>query len=81
VDGPKVLNPEGLRWSDEFVRHKLLDVVGDLALAGAPLVGRFIGQRTGHALNNLLLRALFADVANYRMTGTAPFSVLQLSAA
>jgi UDP-3-O-[3-hydroxymyristoyl] N-acetylglucosamine deacetylase len=81
VDGPKVLNPEGLRWSDEFVRHKLLDVVGDLALAGAPIVGRFIGQRTGHALNNLLLRALFADAANYRMTGTAPFSVLQLSAA
>jgi UDP-3-O-[3-hydroxymyristoyl] N-acetylglucosamine deacetylase len=81
VDGPKVLNPEGLRWSDEFVRHKLLDVVGDLALAGAPIVGRFIGQRTGHALNNLLLRALFADAANYRITGTAPFSVLQLSAA
>jgi UDP-3-O-[3-hydroxymyristoyl] N-acetylglucosamine deacetylase len=81
VDGPKVLNPEGLRWSDEFVRHKLLDVVGDLALAGAPIIGRFIGQRTGHALNNLLLRALFADAANYRMTGTAPFSVLQLSAA
>jgi UDP-3-O-[3-hydroxymyristoyl] N-acetylglucosamine deacetylase len=81
VDGPKVLNPEGLRWSDEFVRHKMLDVVGDLALAGAPLVGRFMGQRTGHALNNLLLRALFADAANYRMTGTAPFSVLQLSAA
>ncbi len=67
VDGAKVLNPEGLRWPDEFVRHKLLDVVGDLALAGAPIAGRFVGHRTGHALNNLLLREVFADAANYRM--------------
>jgi UDP-3-O-[3-hydroxymyristoyl] N-acetylglucosamine deacetylase len=71
VDNAKVVNPEGLRWQDEFVRHKLLDVVGDLALAGSPLVGRFIGNRTGHALNNKLLRALFADAGNYRVTGTA----------
>ncbi|HQT63372.1 MAG: UDP-3-O-[3-hydroxymyristoyl] N-acetylglucosamine deacetylase [Acidocella sp. 20-57-95] len=70
VDGDKVLNPEGLRWQDEFVRHKLLDVVGDLALAGAPLCGRFRGNRTGHALNNQVLRALFADSANYRITRT-----------
>lgn len=66
VDGPRVLNPGGLRHSDEFVRHKLLDVVGDLALAGAPLRGRFTGYRSGHALNNRLLRALFADRANWR---------------
>ncbi|MCF3946577.1 UDP-3-O-acyl-N-acetylglucosamine deacetylase [Acidiphilium iwatense] len=66
VDGGRVLNPEGLRYPDEFVRHKLLDVVGDLALAGAPIIGRFVGARTGHRLNNLLLRALFADPANYR---------------
>ncbi len=66
VDGPLVLNPGGLRQSDEFVRHKLLDVVGDLALAGAPLRGRFSGHRSGHALNNRLLRALFADPANWR---------------
>lgn len=66
VDGPLVLNPGGLRQSDEFVRHKLLDVVGDLALAGAPLRGRFSGYRSGHALNNRLLRALFADRANWR---------------
>jgi UDP-3-O-[3-hydroxymyristoyl] N-acetylglucosamine deacetylase len=71
VDNAKVVNPEGLRWQDEFVRHKLLDVVGDLALTGAPLVGRFIGNRTGHALNNNLLRALFSDAGNYRITGTA----------
>jgi UDP-3-O-[3-hydroxymyristoyl] N-acetylglucosamine deacetylase len=66
VDGPLVLNPGGLRRPDEFVRHKLLDVVGDLALAGAPIRGRFNGYRSGHALNNKLLRALFADRANWR---------------
>jgi UDP-3-O-[3-hydroxymyristoyl] N-acetylglucosamine deacetylase len=81
VEGDKVLNPEGLRWADEFVRHKLLDVVGDLALAGAPISGRFVGSRTGHALNNQLLRALFADPANYRLAGAGLAGVLQLSAA
>jgi UDP-3-O-[3-hydroxymyristoyl] N-acetylglucosamine deacetylase len=69
VDGPLVLNPGGLRRPDEFVRHKLLDVVGDLALAGAPIRGRFRGERSGHALNNRLLRALFADASAWRMTG------------
>jgi len=68
VDGENVMNPEGLRWPDEFVRHKMLDVVGDLALAGAPISGRFVGQRTGHAINNLLLREVFSDSANYRLT-------------
>ncbi len=69
VDGPLVLNPAGLRRPDEFVRHKLLDVVGDLALAGAPIRGRFRGARSGHALNNRLLRALFADASAWRYTG------------
>lgn len=69
VDGPLVLNPGGLRSPDEFVRHKLLDVVGDLALAGAPLAARFVGHRTGHALNNKLLLALFADRSAWRFTG------------
>lgn len=68
VDDGAVLNPEGLRFADEFVRHKLLDVVGDLALAGAPIAGRFAGARTGHRINNHLLHALFADAANYRMS-------------
>jgi UDP-3-O-[3-hydroxymyristoyl] N-acetylglucosamine deacetylase len=81
VDGEKVMNPEGLRFPDEFVRHKLLDVVGDLALAGAPIFGKFIGSRTGHALNNQLLRAVFADQANYRLTRGSVAGVLQLSAA
>jgi UDP-3-O-[3-hydroxymyristoyl] N-acetylglucosamine deacetylase len=57
----RVLNREGLRYGDEFVRHKMLDAIGDLYLAGAPIEGRFLGVRSGHALNNQLLRALFAD--------------------
>jgi UDP-3-O-[3-hydroxymyristoyl] N-acetylglucosamine deacetylase len=60
-DGSSVLNEEGLRYDDEFVRHKLLDALGDLALAGSRLQAHFVGVRTGHALNNSLLRALFAD--------------------
>jgi UDP-3-O-[3-hydroxymyristoyl] N-acetylglucosamine deacetylase len=74
VDGPAILNPGGLRHADEFVRHKLLDVVGDLALAGAPLRARFMGNRSGHALNNQLLRALFADAAAWRWAGDASAS-------
>jgi len=81
VDGATILNPEGLRFADEFVRHKLLDVVGDLALAGAPISGRFVGSRTGHAINNQLLRALFADQANYRLVRQVVIGQLQLSAA
>jgi UDP-3-O-[3-hydroxymyristoyl] N-acetylglucosamine deacetylase len=68
VDGPFVVNKGGLRRPDEFVRHKLLDVVGDLALAGAALSARFVGHRSGHALNNRLLRALFADRGAWRLT-------------
>jgi len=58
VDAGRVVNPEGLRFDDEFVRHKLLDAVGDLALAGAPLCGRFVADQPGHALNARLVRAL-----------------------
>jgi UDP-3-O-[3-hydroxymyristoyl] N-acetylglucosamine deacetylase len=61
VDQARVLNHTGLRMPDEFVRHKLLDAVGDLALAGAPLRGRFTAHRSGHTLNHQLLEALFAD--------------------
>jgi UDP-3-O-[3-hydroxymyristoyl] N-acetylglucosamine deacetylase len=60
LDGARVMNEDGLRFADEFVRHKLLDVVGDMALAGAPLFAQFRGYKTGHALNNKLLRELFA---------------------
>lgn len=66
-DGDKVLSPGGLRRSDEPVRHKMLDALGDLALAGAPILGRYIGNRAGHAMTNRLLRALFADPGAYRL--------------
>lgn len=59
-DGAKVLSPGGLRHSDEPVRHKMLDALGDLALAGAPILGRYTGERAGHAMTNRLLRVLFA---------------------
>jgi len=61
----KVLNPEGLRFADEFVRHKMLDAVGDLALAGAPLLGSFHSYCGGHAMNVAVLEALFADRTAY----------------
>ncbi|HUC11564.1 MAG TPA: UDP-3-O-acyl-N-acetylglucosamine deacetylase [Stellaceae bacterium] len=61
VDGAQVLNSDGLRYENEFVRHKLLDAVGDLYLAGAPILGRFHGVRSGHSHNRRLLAALFAD--------------------
>ena len=60
VDGDRVLNPGGLRRSDEFVRHKMLDVVGDLALAGGPIIGAYRGVRAGHGATNRLLRRMFA---------------------
>lgn len=72
--GTKVLNDDGLRYGDEFVRHKILDAVGDLALAGAPIIGAFHGIRSGHALNNKLLRALFADQTAWCLTTIAPGS-------
>jgi UDP-3-O-[3-hydroxymyristoyl] N-acetylglucosamine deacetylase len=71
VAGDRILNPAGLRMPDEFVRHKMLDAVGDLALAGGPLQARFIGHKSGHALNNRVLRALFADAANWRIATEA----------
>lgn len=63
VDGNKVVNCEGLRYSDEFVRHKYANAVGDLALAGHYIIGHFKGHKSGHRLNNLLLRKLFASGA------------------
>ncbi len=74
VDGDRILNPGGLRMQNEFATHKLLDAVGDLALAGAPLQARFIGHRTGHALNNRVLHALFADPSNWRWADGAAAS-------
>ena len=61
ISGDKILNEGGLRYTDEFVRHKVLDAMGDLYLAGAPIIGAFSGICSGHAANNRLLHALFAD--------------------
>jgi UDP-3-O-[3-hydroxymyristoyl] N-acetylglucosamine deacetylase len=72
VDQARVLNPAGLRMPDEFARHKLLDAVGDLALAGAQISGRFIAHRSGHALNNRLLRALFSEATARQETTMEP---------
>ncbi len=75
VDGETILNPGGLRMDNEFANHKLVDAVGDLALAGGRLHGRYVAHRTGHALNNRLLRALFADAAAWRLVTTEPLTV------
>jgi len=61
LDEYRVLNADGLRFADEFIRHKLLDAIGDLYLLGRPLLGAFSAHKSGHALNNRLLRALLAD--------------------
>lgn len=61
VSGDHILNQDGLRFDDEFVRHKALDAIGDMYLAGGQIIGTFVGYRCGHALNNKLLHALFAD--------------------
>lgn len=61
MDEYRVINPDGLRFEDEFVKHKVLDAIGDLYLLGHPLIGAFSGFKSGHALNNALLRAMLAD--------------------
>ena len=65
VDDYKILNAEGLRYDDEFVKHKILDAIGDMQVAGHPLLAAYTSFKGGHALNNLLLRELLKDEANY----------------
>jgi UDP-3-O-[3-hydroxymyristoyl] N-acetylglucosamine deacetylase len=77
-DGDRIESGEGLRHGDEPVRHKMLDALGDLALAGAPIMGRYIGERAGHALTNTLLRALFATPGAVRMVECDPSMVARL---
>ncbi len=67
LDETGVINKQRQRFADEFVRHKILDAIGDMALAGAPLIARFQGVKSGHGLNNRLLRALFSDPGNYEL--------------
>ncbi|HEY5850850.1 MAG TPA: UDP-3-O-acyl-N-acetylglucosamine deacetylase, partial [Lysobacter sp.] len=80
LDEFRVLNDDGLRYADEFVRHKILDAVGDLYLAGHPVIGTYVGFKSGHALNNKLVRALLAersawDEVTFSETDTAPAPV------
>jgi UDP-3-O-[3-hydroxymyristoyl] N-acetylglucosamine deacetylase len=83
MDEYRVLNADGLRQPDEFVRHKVLDAVGDLYLAGAPLLALFSAHKSGHAMNNRLLRALLADAdawewASFELPETTPARVAHL---
>jgi UDP-3-O-[3-hydroxymyristoyl] N-acetylglucosamine deacetylase len=68
ISGDRVLNAGGLRFADEFVRHKLVDAIGDLFLAGGAIIGHFRGLRSGHALTRLLLAAVFADPDSWCFT-------------
>ncbi|BBJ24019.1 UDP-3-O-acyl-N-acetylglucosamine deacetylase [Candidatus Nitrotoga sp. AM1P] len=87
MDEYRVINPDGLRFEDEFVKHKILDAIGDLYLLGHPLIGTFSGYKSGHALNNALLRTLLADeqaweFVTFNKTEEAPaFLRLQLQTA
>ena len=86
VDEDSVLNEDGLRYEDEFVKHKILDAIGDLYLLGNSLIGEFRGYKSGHALNNRLLRALIADkdaweVVTFEDASTAPISYMRPVAA
>jgi UDP-3-O-[3-hydroxymyristoyl] N-acetylglucosamine deacetylase len=80
LDGDAVLNPEGLRFHDEFVRHKALDVIGDLSLAGAPIIGCYRTYRPGHKINAMALAALFADRKAYEIVESAPRRVYSAGA-
>jgi UDP-3-O-[3-hydroxymyristoyl] N-acetylglucosamine deacetylase len=86
MDDYKVLNAEGLRYDDEFVKHKILDAMGDLYLIGRPLLASYSAFRSGHALNNKLLRALLAqkgayDLVTFENEKIAPSGYAQLETA
>ena len=66
IDDMEILNPDGLRYEDEFVRHKILDAIGDLYVAGHQIIGNFEGYKSGHAINNQLLRNLLNDETSYK---------------
>ena len=83
VDDYRILNDDGLRYEDEFVKHKMLDAIGDLYLLGYSLIGAFSGYKSGHALNNKLLRELIANQASWEQVTfendqePAPISFMQ----
>jgi UDP-3-O-[3-hydroxymyristoyl] N-acetylglucosamine deacetylase len=67
IDDTRVLNAGGLRYDDEFVKHKILDAIGDLHIAGHPMLAHYVAFKSGHALNNKLLRALLADPSSHEL--------------
>ena len=86
VDDHRVLNSEGLRYDDEFVKHKILDAIGDLHIAGKPLLASYVAFRSGHALNNQLLRKLLADetafeIVSFERDADAPAAFAELAPA
>jgi UDP-3-O-[3-hydroxymyristoyl] N-acetylglucosamine deacetylase len=86
VDDHRVLNAGGLRYDDEFVKHKILDAIGDLHIAGKPLLASYVAYKSGHALNNKLLRALLADptayeIVSFQRTADAPPGFAELPSA
>ena len=86
IDDVKVLNAEGLRYDDEFVKHKILDAIGDLHIAGKPLLASYVAYKSGHALNNKLLRKLLADpsafeVVSFERDADAPRGFAELAPA
>jgi len=86
LDDYRILNEDGLRYEDEFVRHKILDTIGDLYLLGHSLIGEFSGYKSGHGLNNRLLREMLADATaweevTFRDEGAAPISYTQAAGA
>lgn len=86
VDDYRVLNTDGLRYDDEFVKHKILDAIGDLHIAGKPLLASYVAYKSGHALNNKLLRKLLADetayeVVTFEREADAPQGFAQLAPA
>jgi UDP-3-O-[3-hydroxymyristoyl] N-acetylglucosamine deacetylase len=85
LDEFRILNEDGLRYEDEFVKHKILDAIGDLYLVGFPLIGEFTGYKSGHGLNNRLVRALLADQTaweevTFQDRATAPISFVAAAA-
>ena len=82
VDEYRILNEDGLRYEDEFVKHKILDAIGDLYLLGHSLIGEYVGHKSGHALNNRLLRTLLAqpdafEIVSFDDEAASPISYAQ----
>jgi UDP-3-O-[3-hydroxymyristoyl] N-acetylglucosamine deacetylase len=77
VDQYSILNPEGLRFPDEFARHKVLDAFGDLALLGLPVIGALVARKSGHAMNQALVRKVLADPTAYRVVRVSADSQLE----